>query len=126
LGAYENQVLVVNFWATWCAPCREEMPAFSRLNDRWASKGVRFVGLSDEEPAQVAAFARERPVSYPLWTGGDAVGELARRLGNRLGVLPFTVVLERGGRVLESRVGPYTEQELESRLAAIATNSVKR
>jgi hypothetical protein len=60
-------------------------------------------------------------VAYPLWTGGAEVDALSRRLGNRIGVLPHTAILDREGRVLESRVGPYTEAQLEERLAAYAT-----
>jgi thiol-disulfide isomerase/thioredoxin len=119
LGQYQGRVLVLNFWATWCAPCREEMPAFSRVSQRWAARGVQFVGLSSEAPEVVARYAREVPVSYPLWTG-EAAEALAQRLGNRLGVLPYTAMLDPAGRILEVRVGPYTERELEARLEQFA------
>jgi thiol-disulfide isomerase/thioredoxin len=123
LGRFQGKVLVLNFWATWCAPCREEMPAFTRLQSRWAAKGVQFVGLSAEEPGRVERFARDLGVNYPLWVGGEEIGGLARRLGNRLGVLPFTVLVDPGGRIVESRVGPYTEAMLEKTLAQISSNS---
>ena len=119
LGEFQGKVLVVNFWATWCAPCREEMPAFSRLQARWARHGVQFVGLAADDPRKVERFGRELAISYPLWVGGDEVGELSRRLGNRLGVLPHTVLLDGQGNVLESRVGPYTEAMLDGRLASV-------
>ena len=120
LGQYEGKLLVVNFWATWCAPCREEMPAFVRLQSRWGARGVQFVGLANEEAAKVHRFGRELGVNYPLWTGGDEVGELSRRLGNRLGVLPHTALIGSKGEVLDVRVGPYTEAQMEERLAAFA------
>ncbi|HLX24939.1 MAG TPA: redoxin domain-containing protein [Usitatibacter sp.] len=120
LGRFEGKVVVLNFWATWCAPCREEMPAFGRIQSRWAAKGVQFVGISNEEPGRVQPFAKGLGVSYPLWVGGDEVGELSRRLGNRLGGLPHTVLIDRSGNVLESRVGTYPEDALERRLAEIA------
>ena len=59
-------------------------------------------------------------MTYPLWVGGEAVAELGRRLGNRLGVLPYTVILDGQGNVLETRVGPYSERQLEERLDALA------
>jgi thiol-disulfide isomerase/thioredoxin len=118
LAQFQNKLLVVNFWATWCAPCREEMPAFTRLQSRWAGRNVQFVGLAQDDPAQVERFGRELAINYPLWTGGDEVGELSIRLGNRLGVLPHTVILDPRGQVLEQRVGPYTETALEERLVA--------
>jgi thiol-disulfide isomerase/thioredoxin len=116
LGQFAGKVLVVNFWATWCAPCREEMPAFVRIQDRWASKGVQFVGLSAESPEKAAAFGRALGINYPLWTGGEDVGELSRRLGNTAGVLPHSALIGPDGRVLETKVGPYSELELEGRL----------
>ena len=122
LGRYQGMVMVVNFWATWCAPCREEMPAFTRLQTRWAARGVQFIGLSDEDAARVERFGRDLAVNYPLWIGGDEVGDLSRRLGNRLGVLPFTVLLDRQGNVLERKVGPYSESTLEDRLHAIVSD----
>jgi thiol-disulfide isomerase/thioredoxin len=122
LGRFQGKVLVVNFWATWCAPCREEMPAFARLQERWAARGVQFVGLSNEDPRRVQRFGSDLAINYPLWVGGDEVGELARRLGNRLGVLPFTVLVDGQGHVLDSKVGPYSESALQSRLELISAN----
>jgi len=119
LGEFQGRIVVVNFWATWCVPCREEMPAFSRLQERWASKGVQFVGLARDEPSKVARFARDVPVSYPLWVGDEAAGELSRRLGNRLGVLPHTVILGRDARLLDNRVGPHSEATLDLKLQAL-------
>ena len=122
LGRFQGKVLVVNFWATWCVPCREEMPAFTRLQARWAGHGVQFVGLSNEDPQRVERFGRDLAINDPLWVGGDEVADFSRRLGNRLGVLPFSVLIDRQGNVLESRVGPYSEAALESRLAQLSVN----
>ncbi|MCM2329079.1 MAG: TlpA family protein disulfide reductase [Lysobacter sp.] len=119
LGQFSGKVVVVNFWATWCTPCREEMPGFVKLQARWKDRGVQFVGLAQDDPAKVAAFGRELGVNYPLWLGGAEVMDLSRRLGNRLGVLPHTVLLDAQGRVVESRIGIYAESMLDSRLAAV-------
>jgi thiol-disulfide isomerase/thioredoxin len=126
LGQFQGHVTVVNFWATWCGPCRAEMPAFERLHQRWSGRGVRFVGLSDEAGDLASRFGRELGVTYPLWTGTDQVSELSRRLGNRLGVLPHTVILDPRGSVLDQRVGPYTEAELDARLDSFVANSSER
>jgi thiol-disulfide isomerase/thioredoxin len=122
LGQFQGEVVVVNFWATWCAPCREEMPGFVKLQERWKGRGVQFVGLANDDPAKVVRFGTELQVNYPLWTGGAEVMDLSRRLGNRVGVLPHTVILDREGRVVDSRVGVYREGPLVERLAALAAD----
>ena len=120
LAQFPGKVVVLNFWATWCAPCREEMPAFTRLQARWAGAGVQFVGISAEEADKVERFGRELAINYPLWSGGDEVREMSRRLGNPAAVLPHTVILGPGGEVLDLRVGPYTEAEMDVRLGVYA------
>ena len=119
LGRFQGDIVVLNFWATWCAPCREEMPAFQRLHDRWSGRGIRFVGLSAEDPDTSSRFGRELGITYALWTGEDQVATLSRRLGNTVGGLPHTVVLGREGEVLQQRVGPYTQAELDALLTHI-------
>ena len=118
LGRFEGKVVVLNFWATWCAPCREEMPGFARLQARWGSRGVQFVGLANDDPARVARFAQELSIDYPLLVGGADVDELARRLGDLDGVLPYTVVLGPHGAVLKQKAGAYTASALDTILAA--------
>ena len=121
LAEFSGKVVVLNFWATWCAPCREEMPVFDRVYGSWAGRGVQVVGLSGEAPELSQRFGQGLGIGYPLWTGGDRVQELSRRLGNRLAVLPHTVILSPTGAVLEQRVGPYTEEELNERLRNFVT-----
>ena len=123
LGEFQGRIVVLNFWATWCGPCRDEMPAFERLHQRWQSRGARFVGLSAESSDASSRFGRELGITYPLWTGGEQVPALSRRLGNEAGGLPHTVLIGRDGAVIEQRVGPYTESELERRLVAITANT---
>src|SRR6185295_11644615 len=67
LGEFQGKVVVLNFWATWCAPCREEMPAFERLQAKWGGRGVQFVGVSAEDASKVQDFAKRIGITYPLW-----------------------------------------------------------
>jgi thiol-disulfide isomerase/thioredoxin len=126
LGEFQGKAVVLNFWATWCAPCREEMPAFERLQAKWRGRGVQFVGVSAEDAPRVADFAKRLGVTYPLWVGGDEVSELSRRLGNRMGVLPHTVVLDRRQTIVAARVGAYPEEALDSTLDAISPNAAEK
>jgi thiol-disulfide isomerase/thioredoxin len=126
LARYQGQIVVLNFWATWCAPCRQEMPGFQRLSGRWSGRGVQFVGIADDEPGKVSRFAHDLGIGYPLWVGGAEVDELARRLGDVDRLLPFTVVLGPQGQVLQQKVGVYSEVELNGVLEkAVAIPPVK-
>lgn len=119
LARWEGQVRVINFWATWCAPCREEMPHFVKLQSRYADRGVVFLGLAIDRPERVARFAAEIGVNYPLLLGDMALLSLAGRVGNRGEVLPFTVVVDRSGRMAARRTGIYTEEALAAILEGL-------
>ena len=125
LGEFAGKTLVVNFWATWCGPCRDEIPALGRVQSRW-SDTVQLVGISAEDPARVQRYAHDMAVQYPLWVGGDEVSELGRRLGNEAGVLPYTVVLGPAGEVEAVKVGPYTEASLSEVLQEHAAKSAEK
>jgi thiol-disulfide isomerase/thioredoxin len=114
LERWRGQVLVVNFWATWCAPCREEIPVFVRLQERHGARGLQFVGVAFDQPDKVAEFAREFRINYPLLLGGTDIMELMREAGNRAGVLPYTLVIDRQGNVVSREPGGVKESKLES------------
>jgi thiol-disulfide isomerase/thioredoxin len=113
LEQWRGQVLVVNFWATWCAPCREEIPGFVNLQKRYGSRGLRIVGVAIDQPDKVAEFAREFHINYPLLTGGLETMDLLRQSGNRAGVLPYTLVIDRGGNLVSREPGGLKEAKLE-------------
>ena len=113
LGQWRGQVLVVNFWATWCTPCREEIPGFVNLQARYGSRGVKFVGIAIDQPDKVAEFAREFRINYPLLTGSLESMDLLRQAGNRAGVLPYTLVIDRGGNLVSREPGGLKEAKLE-------------
>lgn len=116
LGQWQGKVLVVNYWATWCPPCREEMPGFSRLQTRLGPEGVQFIGIGIDSPSAIKEYAFQTPMSYPLLIGGSEGLDLLRDLGNESGALPYTLVLDRRGQPAFSRLGIVHENELEARL----------
>ncbi len=113
LGQWQGQVLVVNFWATWCAPCREEIPGFVRMQERYGPRGLQFVGVAIDQPDKVAEFSREFHINYPLLLGGLETMELMRQAGNRAGVLPYTLVIARDGKLVSREPGGLKESRLE-------------
>ena len=113
LAQWRGQVLVVNFWATWCAPCREEIPGFVNLQQRYGSRGLRLVGIAIDQPDKVAEFAREFRINYPLLTGSLETMELLRQAGNRAGVLPYTLVIDRKDNLVSREPGGLKEARLE-------------
>lgn len=117
---WRGKVLVVNFWATWCPPCREEMPGFSRLQEKYAAKGVQFAGIALDSAANVVAFSQKEKVGYPLLIGEADAASFARELGNaRLG-LPYTLILATSGEVHFTRMGGISERELDDLLGKMS------
>ncbi len=119
LRQWQGKVLIVNFWATWCEPCREEMPEFVRFQRELGPKGVQFVGIAVDQRDKVAQFAKELELNYPALIGGYAAMDLSKPLGNRLLALPFTVILDRHGHIAHTQLGPLKAEQLQSILAKL-------
>ena len=111
---WKGKVLVVNFWATWCEPCREEMPRFMKLQQEFGGSGLQFVGIAIDQADKVRQFASEIQLNYPALIGGYGALELSKSLGNQFGALPFTVVADREGRIIYSQLGPLKDAKLRS------------
>lgn len=114
LTQWRGRVLVINFWATWCTPCREEIPMFVRLQEKYRAQGLQFVGIAIDQPDKVQAFSREFSINYPILMGGLETVELSRQTGNRLGALPFTVVIDRNGKIAATQLGELKEARLDA------------
>jgi thiol-disulfide isomerase/thioredoxin len=119
MAQWRGKVLVVNFWATWCAPCREEMPQFVKIQSRDGGKGVQFVGIAVDDAAKVREFAHDIGLNYPSLIGGFGAIELSKSLGNQVSALPFTVVLNRQGRVALTHLGPLKPHDLDDLLGRL-------
>ena len=116
LSQWRQKILVVNFWATWCPPCREEMPTFSRIAIKHAANGVQIVGISIDTLNKVREFQKLTPVSYPLLIGTIDTVQTTVLLGNTVQALPFTAIYDRAGNIRSIKLGRMSEQELEQRL----------
>jgi len=118
LAEWRGKLVLVNFWASWCAPCREEMPLLDRTQERFAAKGLQIVGVASDSAADTRTFLDAVPVHYPILIDDPAKGEdLSETFGNDRDVLPYSVLIGSDGRILARRAGNFTEAKLEAWLS---------
>ncbi len=117
LDQWRGKVLVVNFWATWCEPCREEIPVFIKMQDEHGAKGLQFVGISIDQADKTAEFSRIFKINYPSLIGTFDTVEVSRQAGNTRRVLPYTVILDRNGKIVATELGGLTAVKLEAIIA---------
>ena len=110
---FDGSLMLLNFWATWCEPCVEEMPMLSELQDTYRGRGLRVVGIALDERERAAAFAQDLGLSYPVLLGEADVVITSRRFGNSSGMLPYSVLIDPEGVVLWVRLGALERAELE-------------
>jgi peroxiredoxin len=118
LAQWRGRPLVVNFWATWCAPCVEEMPDLQRVRDEYRAHGVEVIGIGIDSAERIRAFRDEHRLTLPLLVAGSQGTEVGRTLGNTAGVLPYTVLIAADGRVAQRKVGQIRPAELRRWLDA--------
>ncbi len=109
---WSGKLLVINFWATWCAPCIEEMPMFAQMQQAQSAKGLQIIGIAADNVANVQSFATKMKIDYPLFADeANAIG-FSKRLGNRLGMLPHTIAIAPNGQIVFNKMGKVTQDEL--------------
>jgi thiol-disulfide isomerase/thioredoxin len=116
LKQWQGKIVVLNFWATWCPPCREEMPELSALNSQYQDKNVVVLGVAIDEVSLIKQFTSETKISYPLFAAENNGMELAASLGNDKGVLPYTVIIKPDGSIAKTYFGRISKPLLEETL----------
>ena len=119
LTEWQGKTLVVNFWATWCPPCVEEMPELVELQDDLGSQNVQILGIGIDSPSNIRQFSEKHQISYPLLVAGMAGTDLSREFGNQAGGLPFTVLIGSDGRVRKTYIGRLDLKKLRADLASL-------
>ncbi|MBM3345704.1 MAG: TlpA family protein disulfide reductase [Betaproteobacteria bacterium] len=112
VSQWRGRLLLINFWATWCAPCREEVPALIRSQQAYAAKNLQTVGISIDSADKVAEFAAKLKINYPLLIAGLESIDLVRELGNPAGALPYSVLISPDSEFLASHLGGMNDQTL--------------
>jgi len=119
LEQWRGKIIVANFWATWCPPCRKEIPDFAAASEALADQPVQFIGISIDSLDKVRTFDDEFKVPYPLLIAGPDVLSLAVGFGNEARALPFTVILDREGKARHIKLGTLNREELERKIRAL-------
>ena len=118
LAEWRGRPLLCNFWATWCVPCREEIPLLNAAQQQYGPQGLQVVGIGIDSAANILDYAKSVKIDYPVLTASTGAIDMMRKLGNKAAALPYTVMLDRHGTLRARKLGAYSQSELESVLAS--------
>ena len=114
IAQWSQRLLIINFWASWCAPCLEEVPLLVRMQQKYQDRGLQIIGIAADSQLNAAKFAQKLAINYPTLPDESRAIEFSRRVGNRLGLLPFSIVLGADGQIVTTKLGVFNDQELET------------
>ncbi|CAN5419095.1 TlpA disulfide reductase family protein [soil metagenome] len=119
LEQWKGKNLVINFWATWCAPCVEEMPELSAMQAELSGRNIQILGIGIDSAKNIGEFTAKYRIAYPIYVAGMEGTELSRSLGNVAGGLPFTVLLSADGRIKKTYLGRLKMDALRADIVAL-------
>jgi thiol-disulfide isomerase/thioredoxin len=113
ISQWRGNVLIVNFWATWCAPCQEEIPEFIEMQETYGDQGLLFIGIAIDREEMVVAFSEDFGINYPVLIEAPGASSLLEATGNPQAALPYTLVINRDGEIVETYLGRVHQEKLE-------------
>ena len=116
---WQGHVIVLNFWATWCPPCLKETPLFVELQEKYGDKGLQFVGIAIDDLEKVVDFTDTHGVNYPTLVGAENAVSIAKQYGNRFGSLPYTVIIDRKGKISFIQTGEFKREIAEKTITTL-------
>jgi len=117
LSEWDGEIILLNFWASWCGPCRAEMPLLERTGIVLAEKGLQVIGVAIDDADAVRAYLKDNPVRYPILIDSSNGIDPSLIFGDTRSVLPYSVLIGRDGRILDQRMGSFTQATLTAWLA---------
>ena len=109
--AWTGKRMLVNLWATWCAPCLKEMPDLQAFTSEQGPDGVQVTGIALDDAAAVRDFLQQHRITYPILVDAPGLADAGVRLGNPAGVLPYTILVSNEGRLLKTKIGPFADKQ---------------
>jgi thiol-disulfide isomerase/thioredoxin len=106
---WDGKVLAVNFWATWCEPCKQEIAGFNALQKQYSSQGLQFIGVALDDQDAVQTYLKTGSIAYPVLIGEDQAAEVASRYGDDQGVVPYTAFINRKGQIAFIQYGAMSQ-----------------
>ncbi|MGA9031423.1 MAG: TlpA disulfide reductase family protein [Sulfuricaulis sp.] len=121
LNEWRGKVIVLNFWATWCPPCREEIPLFISLQKKHPANDLQVIGVAIDTLTAVMVYRQSVRINYPILIGENDAMPLMTQYGNRMGSLPFTVIIDRSGSIAARKLGEFNQTDIESLIDPLLT-----
>lgn len=118
-GEWNGQVMLVNYWATWCPPCRQEMPHFVDAQREFGDQGLRIIGIAIDDPELVRDFVDLYNINFPILIGGLNAMEVSKRMGNQFETLPYSAIYDRDGKLVLAHAGMFTAEQLHEVLSPL-------
>lgn len=119
IAEWDGKILLINFWATWCPPCRDEIPDFLEVRDAYKDKGFEIVGVAIDDADSVRDFVDVLEIDYPILHGKGDAQAISQRYGNRSGALPYSVLIDREGHIRFSGAGRLPRASLEKAIDSL-------
>jgi thiol-disulfide isomerase/thioredoxin len=119
LSEWQGKIILINFWATWCSPCRKEIPELSRIQKEMGNNNLQIIGIAIDDADAVRDFMKHVEVNYPVLTGDEHTPEWAEQLGNKLAALPFSVVLDQSGKQVDAHMGILDREKVMKMIKSI-------
>jgi peroxiredoxin len=119
ISEWDGKVVLVNFWATWCPPCRREIPGFIEVRNAYADQGFEIIGVAIDQPDKIRSFVDSIGINYPVLYGQADANQVAVDYGDTMNTLPYSALLDREGNIRFSGAGGLTRESLEKAVKSL-------